>query len=541
MGKGGCVNTSANAHTSKVHAKTMLTSREISMDLLAKKKSIDECWIAYEGGVYDVTHWLSKHPGGVRAIMSAAGSDASSVMKSLHAPQTLENMMTRIRKVGTLVLDHESELSKEACNKRSDHSTSSDAVDAKRRKKIDAIRRSQVIHKDFEALGQKLFDFGWYEHKPSDYAMAILRCALFLYVGVNTVLWSQTSSLFRDNAFLRYSTLMFGSVSCGIFFQNIAFMGHDAGHASVTGKVQYDNFFGLFVGNAFAGIDVGWWKSSHYVHHSATNSLHDDPDIQHMPLLCLDERMSEGRWSTYHSRYMPFDAIARAVIPYQHWYFYPVLAVARINLYLQSFIYLAKTCPLPGPRKAGEKILDKVTGKIKEKYAWPKPTLMFWTLSVLGLVFFWTMMYSFLSQLELIPGIICFSVMHFTAGILHVQIMVSHLAMHYCADGHGTTDAITAPNGNDEAGYYEWQALSTMDVDCPKWMDWFHGGLQFQLEHHLFPRVPRWRLRELCALTDEIFAKYEIPVLRIPFVESNRMMLNQLADVGAKVAKEKAM
>ena len=80
-----------------------------------------------------------------------------------------------------------------------------------------------------------------------------------------------------------------------------------------------------------------------------------------------------------------------------------------------------------------------------------------------------------------------------------------------------------------------------MDVDCHPWMDWFHGGLQFQLEHHLFPRVPRWQLRKLCALTDSIFAKYDVPVVRIPFVEANIMVLNHMAKVGAKVAKMKSV
>lgn len=34
------------------------------------------------------------------------------------------------------------------------------------------------------------------------------------------------------------------------------------------------------------------------------------------------------------------------------------------------------------------------------------------------------------------------------------------------------------------------------DIDCPTWMDWFHGGLQFQTEHHLVPRMPRHKLRK---------------------------------------------
>merc|ERR1712127_50988 len=182
---------------------------------------------------------------------------------------------------------------------------------------------------------------------------------------------------------------------------------------------------------------------------------------------------------------------------------------------------------------------DEKTGQVKEKYAWPRPSVTVWTASVTALVFFWYAMYTYLSHLNFSTAVLSFSVMHMVAGLLHVQILLSHVAMHYCADGHGTVGAISAPNGNDEAGFYEWQALSTMDVDCPAWMDWFHGGLQFQLEHHLFPRVPRWRLRQLIPLTDAIFSKYDIPVKRVPFIEANGMVLKHLKDIGTKVSKMK--
>lgn len=39
------------------------------------------------------------------------------------------------------------------------------------------------------------------------------------------------------------------------------------------------------------------------------------------------------------------------------------------------------------------------------------------------------------------------------------------------------------------------QTEHSMDVDCSWYMDWFHGGLQFQVVHHLFPRIPRHNLR----------------------------------------------
>ncbi len=43
------------------------------------------------------------------------------------------------------------------------------------------------------------------------------------------------------------------------------------------------------------------------------------------------------------------------------------------------------------------------------------------------------------------------------------------------------------------------QMMATNNVSCPVWMDWFHGGLQYQIEHHLFPDLPRHHLRAASA------------------------------------------
>lgn len=509
MGKGGCL---APAVTKK-------KLREVTLTELAEKNSVDECWIAYEGDVLDVTEWLVKHPGGIRPIMSAAGSDASSVIKSLHSPDTLSKFMKHRRKVGVLVEE--------------DTETAVKATDGK----PNARARAKQIHKDFEALNQELLDDGWFEAQPSAYIIPIIRVAAFLFFGSKMVVWSDST----ESSLGSLLFLVFGSILLGMFLQNIAFMGHDAGHASVTGNIQKDIWFGLLVGNAFSGVEVRWWKSTHYVHHSATNSLHDDPDIQHMPVLCYDERMGGNLWSSYHGKTMKLDSICRALLPYQHWYFYPLMAIARINLYLQSIIYLIQTCPFFGDKTKKNTLVKDEFGKLNEVYAWPTPSTGEWLASVTSLVFYWTMLYSFFSQLEVKTAIASFTICHLMSGLLHVQILMSHVAMHYCADGHGTTEAITAPNGNNEAGYYEWQALSTMDVECHPWMDWFHGGLQFQLEHHLFPRVPRWHLRKLCERTDKIFEKYDIKVVRVPFIEGNKRILSHMKKVGTNVSKMKSV
>mmetsp|Transcript_26639 Transcript_26639/g.38594 ORF Transcript_26639/g.38594 Transcript_26639/m.38594 type:complete len:546 (-) Transcript_26639:699-2336(-) len=505
-------------------------TRKITAALLSTKNTTSECWIAYEGSVYDITHWLSKHPGGMHCLMSSAGQDATSVMNSLHKPETLANNMRRIRRVGVL-----------------------DQGDVTGRSP--ASVRAAAIAKDFAELNDKLVKEEWFTFKPSMYWAVLLRVTSFLVLGISFVIqgggkWrldgEDYSGLFvHDATSLLY--LLLGSVLLGLFFQNIAFIGHDAGHFSITGSIAKDLYIGLVVGNTLTGIDLGWWKSTHNVHHSATNSVHDDPDIQHFPVLCFEERLSENRWSSYHGRFMPLlDELTARIVKYQHWYFYPVIFFGRFNLYIQSIKHVVETCPFVGkgghgPNKnEGFKVTNTHTGETQTSYILHKGTRTQWSLQFITLGIFWYLNHSLLSRLDVVSAIICFFVTNITAGILHIQIILSHIGMNYCGAGSGSTEGKSLISGlEEEAGYYEWQALSTLDVDCPPWMDWAHGGLQFQLEHHLFPRLPRWSLRRLIPLTDAIFEKYGIPVVRKPFLEANYMVLMQMKRVGEAVSKRK--
>ncbi|GBC04765.1 hypothetical protein RclHR1_05860003 [Rhizophagus clarus] len=72
---------------------------------------------------------------------------------------------------------------------------------------------------------------------------------------------------------------------------------------------------------------------------------------------------------------------------------------------------------------------------------------------------------------------------------------------------------------------------TTMDVDCPWWMDWFHGGLQFQAVHHLFPRVPRHNLRNCQHLVSEFCKEVGLEYHLYGFIKGNGIVLGALRDV----------
>jgi len=102
------------------------------------------------------------------------------------------------------------------------------------------------------------------------------------------------------------------------------------------------------------------------------------------------------------------------------------------------------------------------------------------------------------------------------AGILNVQITLSHFCMDvYYGSPYDHTKGIT--------DQWLWTQLrTTMALTCPPWMDWFHGGLQFQDVHHLLPRVPRHNLRQLRPRIQAIARKHGCNVSpEMGFIEAN--------------------
>ena len=498
--------------------------------------------------MYDATAWLQTHPGGMRTILSNSGRDSTAVLLAMHDPNVLENALRRMRKVGlldTTMVDGSFQVNGHAEEKKEENITPrlTRLSAAETKEKEESRKRTAAMERDFLQLDDWLAREGWYQPAPRDYGLAVLRALTILVLGVGLTRWGASDA--ADNNYTESSgqwhsilALITGSALIGFFFQQIAFLGHDAGHGSITGDFADDGILGLVVGNALAGIDFSWWKSTHNVHHGATNSIHDDPDIQHLPIFCFEVEMvqgaaQEGTWSTYHGRFMSAGAIARNMMRFQHVYFYPVMAFARVNLYIQSIIHLIRICPFGVTTDRTSAPTKRChDGKSETPYEWPTATPTMWIAQVGSLAINYTLWYMLLSSLDFTAAAICLVVSHGVAGILHVQILLSHVAMQYHRHHHNSDD--------NDVGFHEIQALTTMDIACHPSMDWIHGGLQFQLEHHLFPRVPKFRLRKIIPLVDAIFAKYNVPVVRKSFAEGNIMLLRHMQRVGNIVSRTEA-
>ncbi|KAL0043302.1 hypothetical protein WJX79_001017 [Trebouxia sp. C0005] len=255
-----------------------------------------------------------------------------------------------------------------------------------------------------------------------------------------------------------------GALLLGLFWQQVAFVGHDAGHNAVTHSSKYDGYIGLVV-NACIGIGPSWWKATHNVHHLVVNSLDCDPDIQFMPLLAISPRFFKPVFSRYHNAVLHFDAAASRLIPYQHFTFIPLLMVAKYGLYLQSMKQLMQgRCYINRPWETCTQIV-----------------FFAWNGVLLGCVQGW------------VPRLQLLLISHAAFFVLHLQICLSHFSQP-------TFEGLP----EEDQDWVTTQVSGTMNWSCPVWLDWFHGGLQFQIEHHLFPALPRHNLRKASLLVQPL-------------------------------------
>jgi delta8-fatty-acid desaturase len=294
---------------------------------------------------------------------------------------------------------------------------------------------------------------------------------------------------------------IFSALLLGFFWQQLAFIGHDLCHNAVTHSRYWDSMLSCLLA-VFKGVGAQWWKHTHNVHHVVTNSLEFDPDIQHLPVIAVTEKYFENVKSLFHNKILAFDAFGKFFVSFQHYLYYPWMGFSRWNLYAQSFmLHFHSKDPIP-----------------------------FKTLDFVSLVLFWTWYLALLSQLSSYPRIFIYMLCShiFGPGLLAIQITISHFAMPVYED----------IESSKEYKFLETQFEHSMDVDCSPWLDWLHGGLQFQAVHHLLPRVPRHNLRHVRDKYVVPFAKkwnfkYNINT----FWRSNLLVLETLSGAAEKARK----
>ncbi|KAL5535396.1 hypothetical protein ACEPAF_3490 [Sanghuangporus sanghuang] len=340
----------------------------------------------------------------------------------------------------------------------------------------------------YKVLHQRLVDAGLYKTRYiTGMGPDILRYTIFASLAA----W-----------FYKKNMLFLSAFFLGIFWHQVTFLAHDAGHMGVTHNWTIDRLLSIFVADFCGGLSIGWWVNNHNTHHLVTNHPNHDPDIQHLPFFAISPHFLSNLYSSYYKRVLPFDFASRLFLRVQDKLFYVVMSLARFNLYRLSYGYLYNTCRDTVKARGG-------------RWSWWGEfigilTFWIWYGAVLRGTGSWTNALQYLF------------VTHIMTSPLHVQIVLSHFSRS------------TADMGPVES-FPDRQMRTSTDVICPEYLGFIHGGLHLQVTHHLFPRLPRHNLKAASKIVKEFAREQGLEYAEFGFIEGNAEVRGVLRNVAQQV------
>jgi fatty acid desaturase len=266
-----------------------------------------------------------------------------------------------------------------------------------------------------------------------------------------------------------------------IVFTQIAFVGHDAGHRQLFRSRRANDRVGLLHANLLAGISFGWWVPKHNAHHSNPNHEDLDPDISITALAFTADQAS--------SRH----GLVRLVARHQGWLFFPLLLLEAAHLHLAS----AKAIIRGGHGRA-----NLVEGLLLGAHTAGYVTALVLVLSPLQAVAF---------------------------VVVQQGLFGLYLGCAF-APNHKGMPTLTAA---DQLDFLRRQVLTSRNVAGGRLVDWLLGGLNYQIEHHLFPNMPRPNLRRAQPLIRAFCQDHGLPYTEASLVGSYAQAVRHLHTVGA--------
>jgi fatty acid desaturase len=270
------------------------------------------------------------------------------------------------------------------------------------------------------------------------------------------------------------------AVYLAVVFTQLAFVGHDAGHRQLFRSRRANDRIGLVHATLLVGVSFDWWVGKHNRHHSNPNHEDLDPDISITALAFTDDQAS--------SRH----GLVRLVARYQAWLFFPLLLLEAAHLHLASI-----KAVLRGSGRANT-VEGLLLGAHVAGY-----------LTALALV---------LSPLQAVTFVVV------QQGLFGLYLGCSFAPNH---KGMPTlTDA-------DQLDFLRRQVLTSRNVAGSRLVDFLLGGLNYQIEHHLFPNMPRPNLRRAQPLIRAFCQQHDLPYTEASLFGSYAEAVRHLHAVGA--------
>ena len=270
----------------------------------------------------------------------------------------------------------------------------------------------------------------------------------------------------------------------GVLFTQVAFLGHDGGHRQVWHSRRANDVLAIVAGNLLVGLSFGWWNDKHNRHHSHPNHEGHDPDIGDGVLA-----FTTGQIAARHRGLGRFIGRNQAAL------FFPLLLLEGLNLHVASARHLISA---PGSARRYRAV-----------------EIALFSVHVVGYLA------ALLLVLDPVKAVAFFAV--------HQAVFGLYMGCSFAPNHKGMP---TVKSGS-KIDYLRRQVITSRNVRGGWFTDLLLGGLNYQVEHHLFPNMPRANLRKAQALVRAHCATHAIPYTETSLFGSYAIVLRHLHALGA--------
>ncbi|MEV7972133.1 acyl-CoA desaturase [Cellulomonas sp. NPDC089187] len=267
--------------------------------------------------------------------------------------------------------------------------------------------------------------------------------------------------------------------AAGIVLTQMAFVAHEASHRQVFDSGPANDRLGRILANGVVGISHSWWMTKHSRHHANPNRKGKDPDIAPDTIVFLPEDAAQQ------------NRVMAALTRVQGWAFFPLLTLEGLNLHVTSIRTLWAA------DRSRQRTLELLILALRLTIY---PALVFWLLPV-GMAF----------------------------AFLGVQLAVFGVYMGASfAPNHKGMAIIPEDSKLD---FLSKQVLTSRNI-TGRGMSALMGGLNYQIEHHLFPSMPRPHLARARRLVRAHCSRTGVPYTETTLLRSYAIVVRYLNEVG---------
>lgn len=269
------------------------------------------------------------------------------------------------------------------------------------------------------------------------------------------------------------------AAALGVIFTQLAFVTHEAAHRTIlTFGPANDRLARILA--AIVGMSYSWWDSKHTRHHANPNTVGKDPDIDIDTISFLEEDAASAR------------GLRRAITKRQGWLFFPLLTLEGLNLHYISLRHLFSRQPVKG--------------------RWIELSIIFarHTLILVPVFMF-------------LPLGMAFAFMGVQLAVFGVYMGASFAPNH---KGMPVLDRTA------KIDFFSKQVRTSRNIRGGWWATLLMGGLNYQVEHHLFPSMPRPHLAKARELVRDYCKVLDVPYTETSLLRSYAIVIAYLNRVG---------